>query len=316
MTTVRSLAMALGLLAASHASAVQAHTITDFKCSNCAEWNTPQKPFKIYGNTYYVGTAELSALLVTGPKGHILLDGALPQSAPLIEANIRKLGFRMKDVKLILNSHEHFDHAGGIAALQGASGAKVVASAIGARVLRAGVIGKDDPQYDRTQDPRVAPVREVTEVADGEVVTVGQLAVKAHMTPAHSPGSTTWTWISCEKGRCLDMVYADSLTTLSVDGFRFTGGNGAPDRTPAIRAVIDKVGALKCDVIVSTHPGFTDTMEKLAARTPGKNPFIDQDGCRKYAAESMARLEKRIATERSASAQAVHDSRAPAAPKP
>ncbi len=304
MMKVRTLIVALSLLAAAQAPAVQSKpdAITEFKCSSCDGWNQPQEPFNIYGNTYYVGTAELSALLVTGAKGHILLDGALPQSAPLIAANVRKLGFRMKDVKLILNSHEHFDHAGGIAALQRASGARVVASAIGARVLREGVIGKDDPQYDPTQDPRVDPVSLVTEVADGEVVTVGQLALKAHMTPAHSPGGTTWTWTSCEKGRCLDMVYADSLTTVSTEGYRFTGGKGAPDRTPAIRAVIDKVGKLKCDVIVSTHPGFTETMEKLAARTPGNNSFIDPDSCKKYAAASMARLEKRIATERSEAA--------------
>lgn len=298
MVRMRKLVVAMGLCAVASAApaASDQQPIRHFKCASCDGWNQPQQPFKIYGNTYYVGTRELSALLVTSPKGHILLDGGLPQSAPLIEASIRKLGFRMRDVKLILNSHEHFDHAGGIAALQRASGAKVVASALGARVLRDGVIGKDDPQYIPSEEARVDPVAVVAEVADGEVVAVGELALKAHMTPAHSPGGTTWTWQSCEKGRCLDMVYADSLTAVSADGFRYT----EPDRTPAFAAVIDKVGALKCDVIVSTHPGFTDTMEKLAARTAANNPFIDPDGCKKYAASSRARLEKRIAAERAA----------------
>lgn len=318
MTTLRTLALAAVLVGSAHTAAASAATsaITEFTCSSCKDWNRPQEPFQVYGNTYYVGTAELSALLLTGPKGHILLDGALPQSAPLIEANIRKLGFRMKDVKLILNSHEHFDHAGGIAALQRASGAKVAASAIGARVLRDGVIGKDDPQYDPGQDPRIDKVRKVMEVADGEVLTVGPLSVKAHMTPGHAPGGTTWTWISCEKGRCLDMVYADSLTTVSTDGFRFTGGAGRPDLTPGIRAVIEKVGALKCDVIVSTHPGFTDTLVKLAKRTPEHNPFIDSNGCKNYAAASIARLEKRIATERAEEARAQPATELAAPPKP
>ena len=302
MTSMRMLVLALSVLSMSQAAAAGAgrKPVTEFQCSNCTAWNQPQKPFKIYGNTYYVGTAELSALLVTGPKGHVLLDGALPQSAPLIEASIRQLGFRMRDVKLILNSHEHFDHAGGMAALQRASGATVAASAAGAKVLRDGVIGKDDPQYDPAEDPRVDSVAFVTEVADGEVLTVGTTAMKAHMTPAHSPGGTTWTWTSCEKGRCLDMVYADSLTAVSADGYRFTA---SPDRTEAFKAVIDKVGALKCDIIVSTHPGFTNTMEKQAARTAASNPFIDPDGCKRYASASRARLDKRIAEERAGTAK-------------
>ncbi|MES2900116.1 MAG: subclass B3 metallo-beta-lactamase [Pseudomonadota bacterium] len=300
MAKVSKLALAMGLAAVAQVAAAQGgiKAITEFTCSSCKEWNQPQKPFKIYGNTYYVGTKELSALLVTSPKGHILLDGALPQSAPLIEANIKTLGFRMRDVKLIVNSHEHFDHAGGIAALQRASGAKVAASPVGARVLRDGAIGKDDPQWEAGQDPRVESVAVVSEVKDGEVLKVGPLALTAHLTPAHSPGGTTWSWQSCEKGRCLDVVYADSLTAVSADGYRFTGAAGSPDLTPAFMAVIDKVAALKCDIVVSTHPGFTDTMQKFAAMTPASNPFIDANSCKNYAAASRVRLEKRIATER------------------
>ncbi len=300
MANMRKLALAMGLAAVAQVGTAQGvnKAITEFKCSSCNEWNQPQKPFKIYGNTYYVGTKELSALLVTSPQGHILLDGALPQSAPIIEANIQQLGFRMRDVKLIVNSHEHFDHAGGIAALQRASGAKVAASPVAARVLRDGAIGKDDPQWEAGQDPRIESVAVVTEVKDGEVLKVGPLALTAYLTPAHSPGSTTWGWQSCEKGRCLDVVYADSLTAVSADGYRFTGGAGSPDLTPAFRTVIDKVAALKCDIVVSTHPGFTDTMEKFAAMTPSSNPFIDANGCKRYAAASRTRLEKRIATER------------------
>ncbi|SHH61450.1 subclass B3 metallo-beta-lactamase [Massilia sp. CF038] len=268
--------------------------ITEFNCSSCKEWNAPQKPFNIYGNTWYVGTAELSALLITSPKGHILLDGALPQSAPLIEKNIKALGFKLKDVKLIVNSHEHFDHAGGIAALQRRSGAIVAASAIGARVLQAGVIGKDDLQYQPDQDPRIDKVPKVQVVGEGETLAVGGLALTAHMTPGHAPGGTTWTWTSCEHGRCLDMVYADSLTPVSADSFRFTE---APAAVAALRASIAKVAALKCDVVVSTHPGFTDVMAKLQARKGDTNPFIDAEGCRNYAAGATKRLDERLASE-------------------
>lgn len=299
MTITRKLALAaLGLVLAGGAQAESAERrITDFSCGSCKEWNQPQKPFNIYGNTWYVGTSELSALLITSPKGHILLDGALPQSAPLIENNIKALGFKLKDVKLILNSHEHFDHAGGIAALQRASGAAVVASAIGARVLRDGVIGKDDPQYDPAQDPRIEPVPKVRAVGDGETLTVGSLAVTAHMTPGHAPGGSSWSWTSCDKGRCLNMVYADSLTPVSTDGYRFTD---TPAVVSAFRGTIAKVAALKCDVIVSTHPGFTNTLGKLAARTEANNPFIDPEGCRAYAASALKRLQLRLASEQQA----------------
>ena len=141
----KSLITAALLLAANNALAPD-----PINCGSCAEWNKPVAPFNIYGNTYYVGTAGLSSVLVTSPQGHVLLDGALPQSAPLIQKNIEALGFRMQDVKLILNSHAHFDHAGGIAALQKASGATVAHSAHGARVLREGAPAADEHRKTRS----------------------------------------------------------------------------------------------------------------------------------------------------------------------
>jgi metallo-beta-lactamase class B len=267
----------------------------EFHCTNCKAWNVAQRPFNIYGNTYYVGTQELSALLVTSPQGHILLDGALPQSAPLIAANIKALGFRIEDVKLILNSHAHFDHAGGIAALQRASGATVVASAHGAKVLEDGVIGKDDAQYNPAEDPRVEKVAAVKVVADGDVVKVGSLAVTARMTPGHTLGSTTWTWQSCENKRCLDVVYADSLSAVSADGYKF-GAN--PALVAHFRATFDKVEALKCDIVVSPHPGVTFTIEHFAAKTATVNPFIDPKGCAELAAYSRKRLGERLEAEK------------------
>lgn len=292
------MALAAKLMTAAVAFALAAPALADkghFNCSNCKEWNQPQKPFKLYGNTWYVGTKELSALLVTGPQGHVLLDGALPQSAAVIQANIISLGFRMKDVKLILNSHEHFDHAGGIAALQRASGAVVAASVRGAQVLEDGVIGKDDAQYDPAQDPRIEKIAPVKRVADGELLKVGNLVITAHMTPGHTPGGATWTWTSCEKGRCLNMVYADSLTPVSADTFRFSDD---PARVAQFKATIDKVGALKCDVVVSTHPAFTDVLDKLAARTRTTNPFVDPAGCRTYAEAARKRLDARLESEK------------------
>ena len=172
------------------------------KCDACDEWNQPREPFRIFGNTYYVGTAGLSAILITSERGHILLDGGLSQSAPVIDANIRKLGFKTEDVKLILNSHAHYDHAAGIAALQRASGAIVAATASGAQALQSGENTPDDPQFGFGHDANAfPPVKNVRVVKDQEVIEIAGLAIQTHDTAGHTPGSTTWTWRSCVEGR-------------------------------------------------------------------------------------------------------------------
>jgi metallo-beta-lactamase class B len=274
-------------------------------CDACDEWNGARAPFRLFGNTYYVGVAGLSSVLVTSDKGHVLLDGALPQSAPLIDANIRALGFRTEDVRIIVNSHAHFDHAGGIAALQRASGAEVAASGPGAAALGRGGATPDDPQYgfgtSSNEFPKVGRVRVV---ADGEVLRVGPLAITAHLTPGHTPGSTTWSWRSCEGERCLEVVYADSLNAVSSPGFRFTGDAKHPGIEASFRRSIAKVQALPCDVVIAVHPSFTRLEEKYRQREqhPGTNPFIDPRGCETYAVASRKRLDQRISEEKAAPA--------------
>ena len=146
-------------------------------CDSCAEWNQPRTPFRIYGNTYYVGPAGVSSVLIATNDGLILVDGALPQSVPLIDAGIRALGFRTEDIKLIVNGHAHYDHAGGIAALQRFTGATVAAGAAGVRALEAGKPSADDPQvaFDNSAFPAVAHVRGVH---DGDVLRVGDVAFR------------------------------------------------------------------------------------------------------------------------------------------
>jgi metallo-beta-lactamase class B len=267
-------------------------------CDQCKNWNVPQKPFKIHGSTYYVGTRELSSILIAGKDGHILLDGALPQSAPLIEASIRELGFKVEDIRLILNSHEHYDHAGGLAALQRASGAQVAASPAAAAVLERGTVGEDDPQYSATMPAMPQKIANVRLLRDGETLKVGALAVTAHFTPAHAPGGTSWTWRSCEGASCVNIVYADSINPVSEDGFYFSGNGRQPDRSAAFKRTIDKLAALPCDIIVSVHPGFTDTMDRLARRTPQHNTFIDAASCKAYTDFGYKALEKRLAREK------------------
>lgn len=273
-------------------------------CELCSDWNQPVAPFRIYGNAWYVGVHGLASVVIATSNGLILLDGDLPQSAPLIEANLRKLGFDVRNVRLILSSHGHADHAGGIAALQRDSGAQVAASPSSAEALRLGHAVPDDPQFGYVPGshfpPLLAPVRVVH---DGEVLKLGETAVTAHFTPGHTPGATTWTWRSCEGERCLDLVYADSLNAVAGPGFHFIGDSTHPDITPVLRASIDRVAALPCDIIISVHPEQAHLWEKLEARRRGvrPDPLIAPDGCRVYAGDARQRLEEEVAAERGGS---------------
>jgi metallo-beta-lactamase class B len=266
-------------------------------CGDCAAWNEEIEPFRVFGNTYYVGTARLSSVLITSERGHILLDGGLPQSAEPIDNHIRRLGFRLEDVRLIVSSHAHFDHAGGIHALQHASRATVAASASGARALKQGEPTADDPQYGFGRSANEFPrVPKVKVVRDGETLHVGTLDIAAHLTPGHAPGSTTWTWLSCEGSRCLHMVYADSLTATVAPGFKYSAD---PARVAAFRASIAAVAALPCDVIVTVHPEFTDLAGRLARRAAGDaDAFVSPQGCREYADFGAQSLDRQLAAEK------------------
>ena len=266
-------------------------------CTSCDEWNGPQVPLRVFGNTYYVGTVGLSAVLITSDAGHILVDGALPQSAPLIEANIRALGFQLRDVRLILNSHEHYDHAGGLASLQRASGARVAASPAAAKAFQLGHPTPEDPQYESGRKLAYPPIAKVETIADGATLKVGSLSITAHFTPGHTPGATSWSWRSCEGARCVNIVYADSLNPVSDDGFKFTG---RPSLVEAFRRSIARVEQLPCDIVIPPHPGFLNLKEKAARMKakPEENPFVDPNVCRTYAAAARKRLDARVAEER------------------
>lgn len=305
LTTILTLALSVATLSAQAPKALQPDPPK--KCDSCDGWNQPSEPIRLFANTYYVGTAGLSAMLVTSPQGHVLLDGALPQSAPLIDANIRKLGFKTEDVKVILASHAHYDHAGGINALQKLSGATVMAADWTARALRQGVPLDDDPQIGFGKAANAFPaVTTVKVVKDGEVVKVGPIAITVRTVPGHTPGNTAYTWDACEPAsgggapRCLHMVYADSLTAVSSDEYRFTDH---PELVKTFRSSIAKLESLPCDVVVSTHPDFTDIpgkLKKRGATAPGAagDPFVDPQGCKTLAAAFTKRLDARLASER------------------
>ncbi len=263
-------------------------------CSHCAEWNQPQPPFKIFGNTYYVGTHGLSAVLITSKSGHILIDGDLPESVPLIRENIQQLGFKIEDVKIILNSHVHFDHAGGIAELQRLSGAEVYASEWSAGVMKAGGVGKDDPQLGLIAGIR--PIQNVKIVKDGQTVRVGETELTMHLTPGHTPGGTSWTWQSCEASACHTIVYAESVNPVSADSFRFT------DHPVLLRGFEQSFAFLDstpCDILITAHPDISNLWERLANREhSASDAFVDSGACRRLADHGREQLRHRLDEEK------------------
>jgi metallo-beta-lactamase class B len=267
------------------------------ECPSCAEWNVPQKPFRLHGDSWFVGTHGLSAILITSDAGHVLIDAALPESAPLIRANIESLGFRMRDVKLILNSHAHFDHAGGIAELQRASGARVMASAWSASVMKAGTAQPGDPQLGTVLD--YPAVSNVGTFAFGDTLRVGPIAVVPHATPGHTPGGTAWSWRSCDAKGCLDFVYADSETPVSSPNFLFTKNDAYPNAIADFERGYRTLESLSCDVLVTPHPGVSALWDRVSASDGVVKPsLVDREACKRYAAGARRALEQRIAQER------------------
>lgn len=286
----------LAFLCASAAAQKSAPT-----CSSCAEWNRPQKPFRIFGNTYYVGPHGLSSILITSPAGDILIDGDLPESAKPIAENIRSLSFRVQDIKIILNSHVHFDHAGGIAELQRMTGARVMASPWSAEVLRRGGIGRGDPQNGIIQP--VAPAKNVHELRDGETLSLGRISITAHFTPGHTPGGTSWTWQSCEGRICRDIVFADSLAPMSAKGFKFSDGRDYPHALEDFEKSFRFLETTPCDILITTHPEASNLWDRLAARGNGAtpDPMVNPLACKDLAKSARERFRQRLAEERGGS---------------
>jgi len=182
-------------------------------CKDWDDWDKPAPPVRIHANTYLVGTCGISSILITGSDGDILIDGGTEAGADLIASDIRKLGFRPSDVKILLHSHEHIDHVGGISKLQRMTGAQLYASAAAAKVFTTGTASTGDPQAGMQEPLPMARVDRI--IKDGDEVRLGDLMLTAVATPGHTPGALSWHWVSCYSGICRSIVYADSLTPVS-----------------------------------------------------------------------------------------------------
>lgn len=262
-----------------------------------AAWTTPTEPFKIAGNLYYVGTAGIGAYLITTPQGHILIDGAMPGSAKDIEASITKLGFAPSEVKVLLNTHAHFDHAGGLAELKRDTGAKLAASAGDKIALETGKY----PGSEEVKAFDFAPVKVDRALEDGERLSMGGIALTAHLTPGHSAGCTTWTFPVMIDGVSRQaMIYCST----SVAANRLVSKTKGP-QYPGIVADYEKSFAklktMKADVFLAPHAEQFGMREKRAALAAGgPNPFIDPGLLQKTVAASEKAFREELAKQQDA----------------
>jgi metallo-beta-lactamase class B len=258
-------------------------------------WNTPVAPFRIIGNIYYVGASDVTSFLIVTPAGDILLDGGLAQTAPQIEANIRTLGFKASDVKILLNSHAHFDHAAGLAELKKSSGAKLVAMEGDMTLLENG--GGGDFFFGGTETFSAAKPDRV--IHDGDAVSLGGTTLTAHLTPGHTRGCTTWTMTASDAGKDYNVVFVCSASVL--DGYQLVDRAGKPPSYPGIAADYEKAfrvwKSLPCDVFLGAHGQFFNLAEKRAALKNGtkENPFIDPKGYQDYVSRKEADFKTELA---------------------
>ena len=248
------------------------------------QWNQPHAPYRVVGPVYDVGTAGLSAYLIVTPKGHILIDGGLPESASLIEANIAALGFRLEDIRFLLNSHAHFDHAGGLAALKAVTRARLLASAADRPDLERGFV-----DYGPSAGIHFPPVKVDGIVSDGQSITLGGLVLTAHLTPGHTKGCTTWTLPAA------DHRFIFYCST-SVAGNELIGPRAYPGIVASYRRSLAMLGRMKADIFLGFHPEFNDRDEKIARRAGGDaDAFVDPSELSRYVSRSKVEFEREYA---------------------
>ena len=255
-------------------------------------WNRPVEPFRIAGNVYYVGAADLSSYLITTPKGHILLDSGMLETVPLVRANIEKLGFKLADVKALVNSHAHYDHAGGLAELKRLTKATLYASEADAKLLARG--GKGDPNYgDRFEFEAVSADQTFN---DGWKLKLGGTTMTAMVTPGHTQGCTSWTMDVTEAGRRLKAIFVCSVTA---PGYTLVGNKEHPEIVSDYESTFRRLKALKVDLFLSSHASAFEMAEKLELRkaNPSVNPFIDPKGYSEILERTEAAFRKLLASQ-------------------
>lgn len=241
------------------------------------EWNKPVDPFRIIGNVYYVGASEVTSFLITTPKGHILIDSGYAETVPQIKKNVEKLGFRLGDVKFLLNTQAHYDHAAGLAELKRLTNAKMIASVGDKTALEDG----DKNDFAWGDKYAFEPVKVDRTIANNETILLGGVRLKAVLTPGHTPGATMWLLSVSEKGRTFQVAFVSSA---SIPGYTLLDNKKYPTIIADYKLTFAKMKELSPDVFLASHGSFFDLLDKAEKiRTnPLVNPFIDPKGYKNY----------------------------------
>jgi metallo-beta-lactamase class B len=258
-----------------------------------ADWNRPVPPFRIADNLYYVGVKGVASYLIVTPDGDMLLDAGFRETVPLVEASIRKLGFHVEDVHILLLSHAHFDHAGGLAAMKSATHARLLASPGDAPLLERG--GRDDFAFgDRGRFP---PVKPDGLLQNGVPVRLDGVEMTPHFTPGHTKGCTTWTTTVRDRGQERHVVFACSLST---PDYQVVNNPKYPGMLQDYKTSIATMRGLPCDIFLAAHPeqfGMDRKLAELQKHPDGPNPFVDPAGYKAYLDESETELNEKAAAQ-------------------
>jgi metallo-beta-lactamase class B len=257
-------------------------------------WNNPVAPFRIAGNLYYVGASDLASYLIVTPQGNILLDGGMEETAPQIERNIQTLGFKLKEVKFLLNSHAHFDHAAGLLELKRLSGARLVASRADAKALEEG----DENDFTWGDTVKFKPVKVDQIIADGGTLSLGGTTLTAHLTPGHTRGCTTWTMPVHDAGKTYNVVFIGSVTA---PGYRLVNNTKYPGIVADYEHSFQVLRSLPCDIFLASHGSVFDLAEKRERlKAGGPNPFIAPEEYRSFVERSWRDFEAELSKQRNA----------------
>lgn len=261
-----------------------------------ASWTTPTAPFKVADNLYYVGSAGISVWLITTPQGHILIDGGMPGAAGQIKKSVTELGFKPKDVKLLLATHAHIDHVGGTADLKADTGAQLVAMAQDKAALETGTY----PGSEDVKALNFKPVKVDRVIRDGEVVALGGVKLTAHLTPGHTAGCTTWTFPVTDQGRKLDALLYCSTSVAANRLVSKARGPQYPGIVDDYRRAFAKLKTLKADMFLAPHAEQFGLDAKRAKLGQGPNPFVDPAELQTRVAASEADFRRDLARQEEA----------------
>jgi metallo-beta-lactamase class B len=246
------------------------------------DWTEPFLPHHIVGNIYYVGTRGLASFLITTPQGHILINSDLESTVPIIRDNVEKLGFHFSDVKILLISHAHFDHAAGSALIKKMTGAKYMVMDADVSEIESG--GKADFQYGDSPEAQFAATRVDRVLHDRDEVKLGDTVLVAHLTPGHTRGCTTWTTKVVDGGKTLNVVIVGSPNVNA--GYKLVNNTQYPQIAEDYESMFKTLKSLPCDIFLGAHGNYYGMEDKFARlNKDGGNSFVDPEGYTSYVAE-------------------------------